>query len=248
MEKQLWKLKEVSEIWNIETDILLEMCMNEKFNLLYHAKGGMRLLCIPFSEKFYKEFYSDLMLLLKPIECKQLRLYGFVEVRGGFPIKDIKYYQIENAEDVNETKFHEGIIKLESFPESIIILLESVRLTVEDIWVHQSDKKEFEEENQLDLEVENKVIKNITKKGYRSPLKQLIDEVDQEIHAQIKKKPTHIQVWTQLGKGDYEIIVKKSFYELIWYNGEINKKIKLTVFKKYLSEIRRDRREAKNPS
>ena len=246
MDKQFWKLKEVSEIWSIETDVLLEMSMNEKFNLLYHAKGDMRLLYKQLGEILIMNFYSDLMLLLKPGDCQQLRFYGFVEVNAGFPINDIKYFQIENAEDENEMKFQEGIVKLDSFQKGIITLLERLRLTVEDIWVHQIDKKEFEEENQLDLKVERKVIKNLTKKGYRSPLKQLIDEVDQKLETQKKEKPSSNEVWIQLKKGNYDIIDKVSYTELTWDNGEQYKKIKRTVFKKYLSEVRRDRKEARN--
>ena len=248
MDKQFWKLKEVSEIWNIETDVLLEMCMNERFNLLFYAKGAMRLVYQQLGEVKKMTFESEMMLKLNPEDSKKLRLNGDIDVFIGYPIEDIHYIQVENEENAEKRKFYDGTIELETLQASTIFLLESLHLTSEDIWVHQIDKKEFEEINELDLKVENKVIKNITKKGYRSPLKQLIDEVDQEIHAQIKKKPPYIKVWNKLKNGKYDIIIKGGFYELIWYNGEINKKIKLTVFKKYLSEIRRDRREAKNPS
>ena len=66
MEKQFWKLKEISEIWNIETDVLLEMCMNERFNLLFNAKGNMRLVYQQLGEVNKITFASETMLLLNP--------------------------------------------------------------------------------------------------------------------------------------------------------------------------------------
>ena len=55
----------------------------------------------------------------------------------GYPIEDIHYIQVENEEDIEKTVFNDGTINLEALEASTIILLESLNLIVEDIWVHQ---------------------------------------------------------------------------------------------------------------
>ena len=194
------------------------------------------------------------MIYLKPHDSKLLRINNSVDVKGGVPAQDIDYtnlgcmgvYYEYYGYDYKSDELG-GLIKLDTIDGSEISH-KNITLSNQDLWVSLIEKERFERDNKLREEFNHHSIFKVTKKGHKSAMKQLIDEVDQELEASNKEKPSSNEVWNQLKHKKNDINIEVSFYELIWYNGVIKKKVKLSTFQKYLSEIRRARREAKNPS